>query len=72
MKNTITTKDLGALNELMIFEQWAATKFRHWYDFIEDENLKELFANACISHNERHDFLFDYLTTNSKSGGSSK
>lgn len=64
MKNKLTTKDLGALNELILFEQWAATKFRHWYDMLEDENLKELFAEICISHNKRHDKLMEYLESN--------
>lgn len=65
MKNPITTKDLGTLNELILFEQWAATKFRDFYDAVEDKNLKKLMKEACLSHSDRHDNLFEYLKTNS-------
>lgn len=69
MKNQITTKDLGVLNELILFEQWAATKFRHYYDMVDEEDLKELFRNVCLEHNERHDALFNYLKDNADAKG---
>lgn len=69
MKNPITTKDLGLLNELCLFEQWAATKFRHYYDMVEDEDLKTMFKEISLEHSERQQLLFKYLKANSKAGG---
>lgn len=66
MKNPITTKDLMAINELVLFEQWASTKFRHFYDAVEDKKLKEIMKEACLSHADRHDALFEYLKLNAK------
>ncbi len=69
MKNPITTKDLGLLNELCIYEQWAATKFRHWYDHTEDEAVKNLFKDLALEHNARFDVLLKYLKSNASAGG---
>ncbi len=69
MKNPITTKDLGTLNELMIFEQWAATKFRLLYDSVEEPELKTLFADISLEHSQRRESLLKYLKTNAKAGG---
>jgi hypothetical protein len=72
MKHPITTKDLGSLNELMIFEQWAATKFRMLYDFIDEQEaeLKDMFKQICLEHSERRERLFKYLKANKSAGGS--
>ena len=64
MKHPITTKDLMVLNELILFEQWASTKFRHYYDEIDDKHLSLIMKDACLSHADRHDRLFDYLDKN--------
>lgn len=76
MKNPITTKDLGTLNELMIFEQWASTKFRFHYDCLEqmdeEQELKDLFADICLEHGERFDSLFKYLKDNMNAKGDSE
>jgi len=69
MKNPITTKDLGLLNELSKYEQWAATKFRHWYDFVDDPNIQKLFQEFTLEHNARFDALYQYLKTNANAGG---
>lgn len=73
MKNPITTKDLGVLNELMMFEQWASTKFRFHYDCLKDlgghEELEELFEQISIEHGERFDELFKYYKANMNAGG---
>ena len=69
MKHPITTKDLGALNELMIFEQWAATKFRLLYDRTEEESIKTFFQEICLSHSARREDLYAYLKNNAKAGG---
>ena len=69
MKNPITTKDLGALNELMIFEQWISTKFRMLYDHTDDEVLQDMFQNLCLDHAQRREMLFKYLQDNAKAGG---
>jgi hypothetical protein len=66
-KIELTTKDLGALKELITFEQWAATKFKHYFDMIEEEDLKELFESISIAHSERRDALMEFLTTNAPS-----
>lgn len=69
MKNPITVKDLGLLNELCIYEQWAATKFRMLYEITEDQTAKEMFKTYCVNHSTRRDALLKYLKTNSKAGG---
>jgi hypothetical protein len=69
MKNPITTKDLGLLNELCRFEQWAATKLRYYYEQTTDEVVKELFKQYSLDHNARHDALFKYLKANQNAGG---
>ena len=69
MKNPITTKDMLVLNELILFEQWAATKFRHYYDAIDDKSVKKLIKEGCLAHSDRHEALFDYLQSNASANG---
>ena len=69
MKNSITTKDLGSLNELMVYEQWASTKFKMLEELAEDSALKTMFKDICLKHGTRFDALYNYLTSNSGVGG---
>ena len=69
MKNPITTKDLGALHELMVYEQWASTKFKMLEELTDDPAIKTMFKNICLKHGTRFDSLYNYLTTNSGLGG---
>lgn len=64
MKHEITTKDLGALNELMLAEQWASTKFKNLYEMAEDKQIKNMFASICLEHGDRFDTMFEYLNSN--------
>lgn len=64
MKNPITTKDLMALNDLTLFEQWASTKFNHFYDSVEDKNIKKVMKEACLTHQNLRDKLINYLKDN--------
>jgi hypothetical protein len=71
MKKPITTKDLLVLSELALFEQWAATKYRHYYDAIEDKGLQKLVKEACLLHSDRHEALADYLKANAEANENS-
>ncbi len=64
MKNQITTKDLMALNDLTLFEQWASTKFNHFYDAIEDKDIKKVMKDACLTHQSLRDKLINYMKDN--------
>lgn len=64
MKNPITTKDLMALNDLTLFEQWASTKYNHFYDAIEDKDIKKVMKDACLSHQNSRDKLIDFMEGN--------
>lgn len=68
MKHPITTKDLGSLNELIIFEQWAATKYKFLHDLTTDKDCQKLFKTLCKEHEVRKDVLLKYLKTNAKVG----
>lgn len=69
MKNPITTKDMLVLNELILFEQWAMTKFRHYYDAVDDKSLKKVMKEICLTHENHHKDLFGYMKKNAESGG---
>ena len=68
MKKSITTKDLLLLNELILFEQWAATKYRHYYDALEEKSLKKVVKEHCLTHSRHHENLFDYVKVNAGGG----
>ena len=69
MKNPITTKDLGALSELMLFEKWAAVKFEMFESWVEDAELKKMFKSIYQKHQSRAQALLDYLIQNKEAGG---
>ena len=66
MKKEITTKDIMALNELMTFENWMATKMNMFYENATEKALKTMFKEMAIKHLESHDKLLNYLKTNAK------
>lgn len=65
MKNEITTKDLGALNEIMTFENWMAVKLIEHSKQVTDGKLKTQFKNMAKVHAGHHKNLLDYLQSNS-------
>lgn len=69
MKKEITTKDLMALNELMTFENWMATKMKFLSEMTEDRSLKNMFGNMASMHFENHKKLLKYLENNMVEGG---
>ena len=69
MKNTITTKDLMALNELMTFENWMAVKMKQYSLLATEKSLKTMFKSMATAHCENHRKLLNFLTTNSGEGG---
>lgn len=68
MKKEITTKDLMALNELMTFENWMATKMKFCQETVTDRTLKNMFGNMANMHLENHKKLLKYLETNMEGG----
>lgn len=64
MKNRITTKDLGSLNELMTFESWMALKLASYAETIEDEKFASQFRSMSKVHKDHHKGLLDYLKSN--------
>ena len=69
MKKEITTKDIMALNELMTFENWIATKMFMFYENETDRSLKNMFKEMALKHYDSHAKLLNYLETNAKEGG---
>lgn len=65
----ITTKDLGALNELMTFENWIALKLANFSKTISNEELKTLFNSMAQAHIKQHQALLNYLKTNAPKKG---
>ncbi len=57
----ITTKDLGALNELMTFENWMAIKLIEYSKMISNDTLKDSFAQMAEVHVAHHQALLEYL-----------
>lgn len=72
MKKEITTKDIMALNELMTFENWIATKMNMFYENETDRSLKSMFKEMSLKHLEGHNKLLNYLKTNAKIEGGKK
>ncbi len=70
MKKEITTKDLMALNELMTFENWIATKMQFCAESVTTKSLKTMFTEMAQSHCNNHKKLLEYLQNNSSDGGS--
>lgn len=64
MKNPITTKDLMAINDLTLFEQWSSTKYRHFYDSIKDKDIRKVMKEACLSHQASRDKLISFMEEN--------
>ncbi len=69
MKKEITTKDLLALNELMTFENWMATKMKNYEEMASEKQLQKMFGEMAQIHLENHSKLLDYLKTNTEEGG---
>ncbi len=69
MKKEITTKDLMALNELMTFENWMATKMKFCGENVEDKTLKNMFNDMATKHLENHKKLLKFLQSASEEGG---
>ena len=69
MKNQLTTKDLMALNELMTFENWIATKMKQYEVQSTDKNLKSMFKLMANAHLQNHNKLLSCLKTNAGEGG---
>ncbi len=69
MKKMITTKDLMALNELMTFENWMATKMKFCEQAVTEKPLKAMFKEMATKHLENHSKLLAYLNANSSEGG---
>lgn len=64
MKQPITTKDLTALTDLSLFEQWASTKYNHFYNALEDKEIRKFMKEACLLHQKQRDLLVNYLEDN--------
>ena len=69
MKKEITTKDLMALNEMMTFENWMATKMKFCSQAAAEKPLKTMFADMAQKHLENHSKLLAYLKANAGEGG---
>ncbi len=69
MKNEITTKDLMALNEMMTFENWMATKMKFCSQAVTEKPLKTMFTDMAQKHCENHSKLLAYLKANASEGG---
>ena len=72
MKKEITTKDIMALNELMTFENWMATKMNMFYENETDRSLKAMYKDMALKHLESHNKLLSYLKANAKLEGGKK
>lgn len=65
MTNKLTTKDLMCLDEMMMLENWIATKLQfHSFSF-EDAQSKKLFSQMAKKHLKNHEKLLQYLSQNS-------
>lgn len=64
MSNPITTKDLIAITDLALVEQWASTKYRHFYNAIEDKDIKKVMKQASLAHGQMRDLLVDFMEKN--------
>lgn len=68
MKNMITTKDLGALNELMTFENWMTIKLVDFSKTVSNSELKSFCSEMAKEHAANHEALLTYLKTNAPKG----
>ena len=68
MKKEITSKDLMALNEMMTFENWMATKMKFLSENSTDKSLKNMFGEMANMHLQNHSKLLNYLETNAEGG----
>jgi hypothetical protein len=66
MKKMITTKDLGAINELLTFENWMALKLIYHSDLLTNKELKKEFKEMAKSHISHHKNLLKYLKANAE------
>ena len=64
----LTTKDLMALNELMTFENWIATKMQACAGCGDESSVKKMFCEMAKSHFDSHSKLLAYLTKNTEGG----
>ncbi len=69
MEKELTTKDLMALNELMTFENWMATKMVVCAENSKEKPLITMYKTMAQKHLENHTKLLDYLTKNACEGG---
>lgn len=69
MKKEITTKDLMALNELMTFENWIATKMKLCSAQSTTKSTKSMFNEMAKIHLLNHEKLLNYLSKNAETGG---
>ncbi len=68
MKKELTTKDLMALNEMMTFENWMATKMKFCEQAVSEKPLKTMFKEMATKHLENHTKLLNYLKSNAEGG----
>lgn len=69
MKKEITTKDLMALNEMMTFENWIATKMKFLSEQSTSKAHKTMFLDMAKAHYNHHEKLLEYLKANATTGG---
>lgn len=66
MKKMITTKDLGALNELLTFENWMALKLKYHSESLTSKELQKEFKEMAKIHVTQHRNLLKYLKANAE------
>jgi len=64
MKKEITTKDLSALNELMTYENWIASKMQLYSEITTSNKLKKEYKDMANKHAILHKNLLNYLNSN--------
>ena len=58
----ITTKDLQALDEMMILQNWIATKFCLHSSNANDETLKKTLEQMGKEHLRQHEQILTFLS----------
>lgn len=66
MQNTLTTKDLQVLDEMMILENWLATKFFLHSTNAKDEELTKHLLQMAREHLKNHEKLLNFLSKGEK------
>lgn len=66
MKKMVSTKDLGALNELLTFENWMTLKLLYHSEFLTNKELKKDFEEMAKVHASQHKNLLKYLKANAE------